>query len=167
MRGADKTGGLNGLPKLPSTPACAGLTRSWSRWPAARTLYPRMRGADLSMFKIGRIAGPLSPRARGCLGHHERPHCRLASTPACAGLTSSSQAYCRRDPLYPRVRGADKDSRNQAQKFLPLPPRARGCHTRRQPATGVVPSTPACAGLPSPETCSSGDPTPLPPRARG
>ena len=65
VRGADKTGGLNGLPKLPSTPACAGLTSAPCPRAAPCCLYPRVRGADVVELGAERIAGPLPPRARG------------------------------------------------------------------------------------------------------
>ena len=49
----------------PSTPACAGLTtvRLWAgRW---RSLYPRTRGADMSVVLDAEAGPPLPPHTRG------------------------------------------------------------------------------------------------------
>ena len=91
---------------FPSTPACAGLTRSPASPTPPQRLYPRVRGADGSVtgYDLG-----LRP-----------------STPACAGLTFTSSSRPGTLTLYPRVRGADAEAFTLADVERPLPPRARG-----------------------------------------
>ena len=49
----------------PSTPACAGLTRSSSARSSPTPLYPRVRGADDENRDYLEKDVPLPPRARG------------------------------------------------------------------------------------------------------
>ena len=51
---------------------------------------------------------------------------RMASTPACAGLTEPPLRPSGRLTLYPRVRGADVWVEIISDNGDPLPPRARG-----------------------------------------
>ena len=58
--------------------------------------------------KIGDMADPLPPHARGWLLKFVVDADEKDSAPACAGLTVSRSPRAPRERLYPRVRGADR-----------------------------------------------------------
>ena len=76
--------------------------------------------------KIGDMADPLPPHARGWLPKFVVDADEKDSAPACAGLTVSRSPRAPRERLYPRVRGAARLNAYPGQSENPLPPRARG-----------------------------------------
>ena len=110
------------------------------------TLYPRVRGANLSQGWSRDETRPLPPRARGKLSMIMSIVSMLTSTPACAGQTTPGPAASRTEALYPRVRGANRYLRAAGLKRFPLPPRARGKPRTCRALFRCGASTPACAG---------------------
>ena len=88
-----------------NTPACAGTTRTRTRWTLDR---------------------PEHPRVWGRLRHYRSQHHRTGNTPACAGTTRSARTRSSPAAEHPRVRGDDRLWDTVAGWLMPTPPRARG-----------------------------------------
>ena len=110
----------------PSTPACAGQTRSGRESCGPSCLYPRLRGANEDDEVPVLLEAPLPPPARG---KRAQPALALGlgpSTPACAGQTIIDHYFYNEIALYPRLRGANCGALGAAYAPRPLPPPARG-----------------------------------------
>ena len=167
VRGANPCGARTATCTWPLPPRARGKLRGSGQSGVAGSLYPRVRGANRICSPDVGLSAPLPPRARGkhpeALGVADD----LASTPACAGQTSTACPTACWRPLYPRVRGANANRCLRVWRDQPLPPRARG--KRRPPASPTlqVPLYPRVRGANAWDAAERAASEPLPPRARG
>ena len=89
------------------TPACAGKTVTSSQRPTCSKDHPRMRGEDDAAVLDDEIIVGSPPHARGRPTGFEELLNALRITPACAGKTSLTSAFARKERDHPRMRGED------------------------------------------------------------
>ena len=129
------------------TPACAGITRTWTSPAPATRAHPRMRGDH--GVEVGELAlqvGP-PPHARGSRDLGDRVVVGARPTPACAGITAGVRSAWDAPGAHPRMRGDHRDAVAHEVERRGPPPHARG-----SPGTTSVRwcsrrPTPACAGI--------------------
>ena len=131
---------------LPSTPACAGKTRSSSPAAPPSSFNPRVCGENgaCGRDRRGDILQP--PRVRGKHGFVLCLSIGAPSTPACAGKTSSLLGLRVVFSFNPRVCGENSDRCLRDRPECLQPPRVRGKRMTFLKGFRVRPSTPACAG---------------------
>ena len=105
-----------------------------------------MRGEDPKVGEDEDQEQGSPPHARGRL---YLTHCRrinLRITPACAGKTSTAEAFSRPEPDHPRMRGEDASPWLSRRPSRGSPPHARGRQLSNLNQRVFVRITPACAG---------------------
>ena len=130
-----------------STPAYAGQTVHRSCFGMAPALYPRICGANATLFPLSNL--------------HD------SSTPAYAGQTPPECFQRFIVDLYPRICGANPITRIWSVNRQPLPPHMRGKLRQAPQDRGDLPSTPAYAGQTSRPLLAFRWRRPLPPHMRG
>ena len=144
-RGKLREVGAEVLP-LGTIPACAGKTRSPTRWLRISRDHPRMRGENVFESQTKkRDMGP-SPHARGKHLQHALRGLRGGTIPACAGKTILCLfcPFCTGD--HPRMRGENDERACCRYRPWGPSPHARG----KPPGQDTRPrrrrTIPACAG---------------------
>ena len=125
VRGKQKSCGVEKACRR-SIPACAGETACGGAFDLVSWVYPRVCGGNLAEADVSRFVQGLSPRVRGKPCRFRTTCSRAGSIPACAGETTTSEAWCRRQRVYPRVCGGNRERRVGIQPPEGLSPRVRG-----------------------------------------
>ncbi len=110
--------------------------------------YPRSRGAPLAAALNAKAAHLLPPLTRGSRSGERVMHTVEPSTPAHAGLPSSSMTHSCVSSCYPRSRGAPPCGRRPSCRPALLPPLTRGSPGLELRQGQLHTATPAHAGLP-------------------
>ena len=133
---------------LRSIPACAGEPAAKAIVEYGPTVYPRVCGGTIFLFRPYHIRGGLSPRVRGNRQWRWRLRHRRRSIPACAGEPRIKYASRRRVKVYPRVCGGTSVWSSDTRLLSGLSPRVRGNQRLELRHQAAQRSIPACAGEP-------------------
>ena len=128
------------------TPACAGKTSLFRKFPQAFKDHPRVCGENLLRRRTCLLYLGSPPRVRG--KHYLPRLCAFPGgiTPACAGKTNSFKLNKRRPQDHPRVCGENMSLFMDWMFIWGSPPRVRGKLRCRHSITANFRITPACAG---------------------
>ncbi len=111
------------------TPTCVGTTPPARIEISSASVYPHVRGDDISSWVNSPGYCGLPPRAWGRQVHTNRNIPGRRFTPTCVGTTSPASSSRLMTSVYPHVRGDDSSSLFEKSSIPGLPPRAWG---RRQ-----------------------------------
>ena len=131
-----------------SIPACAGEPASTRRHTQRRWVYPRVCGGTSERSAITPLTAGLSPRVRGNLLVVYAQGNSGGSIPACAGEPTTTNEFCRKYTVYPRVCGGTTVISFHVFFSWGLSPRVRGNRRVRGRRQVRLRSIPACAGEP-------------------
>ena len=109
--------------------------------------FPRVRGDVPVTNTFNELAGPFSPRARGCSPKQKPLAGTLVVFPACAGMFLPVSWANWTAWGFPRVRGDVPLPQVQQLRLIVFSPRARGCSLAKLIIDRIRTVFPACAGM--------------------
>ena len=129
------------------SPACAGIAPVGSGARRARWWLPRMRGdrpfGPEQMVAVHRAP----PHARGSPRRWVAAIQDLVGSPACAGIAPKGRTGSAARSRLPRMRGDRPWLHDLYWRLAGAPPHARGSPLGRRHRVGLLPGSPACAGI--------------------
>ena len=133
-------------------PACAGNSYQSGRYPARKTVHPRVCGEQLLRRHPNYDDIGSSPRVRGTAETPLATDIQHRFIPACAGNRSPWRYWRRTVAVHPRVCGEQESNSSRPALIYGSSPRVRGTGNRGDDRGRILRFIPACAGN-SPSGC--------------